>query len=857
MSFPPAAAGPERARLLALRPALAGGRGHLGRQLLALVAIALGTALGVAVNLINGAAVDEFAAAANQFGGRADLTVTAGRDGFDESLFPRIAHLAGVALASPVVDGQLPARCRPPHGEGAHEAQATRLLGVDLFRAARLDPRSLPGKQDALLLLSPGQAALSKGAAQTLRCAVGDVLVLLRGADAAELKVAAVLGEDGSARSFVLLDIGYAQELLGQLGRLHRIDLRFAPGVAPQAVASSVRAVLPAGVQAGPPEDGGTRTAVLSRAYRANLTVLALIALFTGAFLVFTTQTLAVARRRTRIGLLRALGVERRQILLGVALEGLQVGIGGALLGVLAGAGVADWALTHLGGDLGAGYFSGTRPAFVLDPWVVLIFLLLGSGCAVAGSLLPAWQAAQADPALALRTGARAERSSGWRARVGIGLLGLGSLLCFVPPVHGLPLAGYAAIALLLVGLLALLPELTARLLGILPTPEGALSGLALAGLRVRSRDAALSLATIVVAVSLVAAMLVMIGSFRQSLQAWLDQVLPADVYLRGNGAVPGLLVPALRRQLAAVPGVAAIDTLRTRSVLLRPDLPAVALISRDLELVWRHGGLAVVDGQRPGRGARPQCDLPCAWVSEAMVDLYGLRRGEVLRLPLDGRWIELRVAGVWRDYARQFGAVVIDREDYARVSADTLADDASLYLQPGYTPNRVLASIRDSIAGAGRFELAEPRAIKEVSLRIFDRSFTVTYALEAVALLIGLLGISAGFGAQVLARQREFGVLVHLGATRSQVLALVTLEGLLISTIGVALGLLSGGVIGVILIRVVNRQSFHWSMETHVPWAALTGLGILMIVAATFTALLSANEGSGQAALATVHEDA
>ncbi|MDE3010448.1 MAG: ABC transporter permease, partial [Pseudomonadota bacterium] len=834
-----------------------GGRGQLARQLMAMLAIALGTALGMAVNLINDAAVDEFAAAANQFGGRADLTVSAGRDGFDENLYARVAALPGVALASPVVDGELPVHCGAPAGRDGAPTLAMRILGLDIFRAGRLSPADMPELATALKLLTPGQALLSRDAADRLACRTGDRLSLVRGGDVVDYNVAGVMAAQGSARSFVLLDIGYAQELLAQTGRLQRLDLRLRPGSAPGNVASALARMLPAGVHAGPPADSGTRSAALSRAYRANLTVLALIALFTGAFLVFTTQTLAVARRRSRIALLRAIGVERRQILLGIALEGLKVGVAGAAAGVAAGTMVAAWALHRYGGDLGAGYFAGTRAIFHPDLGLSALFLLLGTACAVAGSLLPAWQAAHADPALALRQDSRPQRRGSWRALGGAAAIGCGALLCLAPAIQGLPLAGYAAIAMLLLGLLALLPEITARLLACLPMPDGALPGLALTGLRVRSRDAALSLATVVVAVSLVAAMLVMIGSFRHSLQAWLDQVLPADIYLRGSGAVPGLLPPATRAQLAALEGVAAVDTLRTRTVLLRPDLPPVALLARDLDLIWSHRGLAVIDGIAPGAAARPRCDLPCAWASEALVDLYGVQRGDKLRVPLEGRWIELRIAGIWRDYARQFGALVIDRTDYQALTADALADDAALYLRPGYAPAQVLAAIPDAIGGAGRFEIAEPRTIKAMSLRIFDRSFTVTYALEAVALVIGLLGISAGFGAQVLARQREFGVLVHLGATRRQVLSLIAWEGLLISTIGVGLGLAAGGVIGVILIRVVNRQSFHWSMETHVPWTSLALLALLMVAAATLTALFSGRDGSGRAALAAVNEDA
>ncbi len=856
------------ANLRAVRAALAGGQGHWGRQVMAVLAIALGTALGAAVNLINGAAVDEFAAAANQFGGAADLTVSAGRDGFSEALYPQLAHTAGIATASPVVDLQVPMQCLAGNHAAVSGAQnpsqvgpvrPIRLLGLDVLRAARIDPASVPPPDLTRRLLEPGQALLSTSAAQLLDCHAGDPLRILRGADKQILTVAGVLAdaEGADGRSFALLDVAYAQESGGQLGRLQRIDVRLAAGQRVEELRARVQDALPMGVRIGPPEQGGTRTATLSRAYRANLTVLALIALFTGAFLVFTTQTLAVARRRARIGLLRALGVERHQVLIAIASESLQVGLLGASLGVVLGTSVAAWALQRFGGDLGAGYFSGSRAHFTLDLPVLLTFLLLGTGCALAGCVVPAWQAARADPAIALQV---QERGTPRRGQAWLGglLMFVGGLLCRAPALSGLPLPGYAAIALLLIGVLLLLPMLTRVVLGRLPQPAHVLPELALTGLRARSREAALSLATIVVAVSLVAAMLVMIGSFRLSLSDWLNQVLPADIYVRGSGAVPGLLEPGLLARLEAQPGVAGIDALRTRQVLLRDDLPAVALIARTLPLTWQHQGLAVVAGQHPDAQHPAQgCDLPCAWVSEAMVDLYHTRVGDALVLPLDGQPLRLRVAGIWRDYARQFGAVVIDRADYQRVSGDRLADDAALYLQPGTDATALIARLQTTLDPQARLELAEPRTIKALSLQVFDRSFTVTYALEAVALVIGLLGISAGFGAQVLARRREFGVLVHLGASRGQILGLIALEGALVSALGVLIGLLCGGGIGLVLIRVVNRQSFHWSMDLHVPWGALAALGAMMLAAATAAALLSARDGLGADALQAVREDA
>lgn len=831
--------------------ALAGEPGGL-RQGMAVLAILLGTALGVAVEGINGSAVDAFADAGRQLAHEADLSVGAGRASLSEALYPALAGDPDVLAASPVVEGDLALRCP---GAAAH---AVHVLGVDALQVHAVDSAVLPGAAAARALLEPGVAMATANARSTLCTGPGprtvDRLALTAGpAAGTDLRLLATPAPGDAA--LLVLDIAEAQRLLGTSGQLQRVDLRLRPGRDRAAVQTRLAMHLPAGVQVSTPGGQASRAATLSRAYRANLGVLALIALFTGGFLVFTTQTLSVARLHARIGLLRALGVTRREVLLVLALDGLRWGVAGALPGALAGSLVAAWVLAHLGADLGAGYFAGTHAQYHASASTLALFISLGIACALAGSLAPAWQAAATDPAMALQGVPPRPAHADWRETLpGLLLLAVAGALCLAPPVAGLPLPGYLAIACGLVGLLVLLPVL-ARLLLAPWRAGGPLTGLALAGLRHRSREAALSLATLVVAVALVAAMAVMVGSFRTSLSTWLRQVLPADIYLRGESGTPGLVTPAVVQALAALPMVTDVDIVRSQPVLLRADLPPVAVLARRTDLLARYQSLAVVAGLAPG-SAGLHCALPCAWISEAMVDLYGVHPGDRLSLPLAGHVVTVQVAGVWRDYVRQFGSVVVDRSAYRAWTGDPLGDDAALYVRPG-SREQALQATTALLGGALAvpLEIADAHSVVARSLQLFDRSFTVTYALEAVALLIGLLGISAGMGAQALARRVEFGILVHLGATRGQVSRLVACEGLLVGLVGTALGLAAGAVIGVVLVRVVNRQSFHWSLDLSVPVAPLLALALAMLLASTLAALAAARQVLARDAVAAVRE--
>ena len=246
----------------------------------------------------------------------------------------------------------------------------------------------------------------------------------------------------------------------------------------------------------------------------------------------------------------------------------------------------------------------------------------------------------------------------------------------------------------------------------------------------------------------------------------------------------------------------------------------------------------------------------PPIWVTEAVVEIYGMRPGQTVELPLAGRMQPFKVVGVWRDYARQFGAIAMRTSDYQAATGDTTITDAALWLKPGYTPVRVAEELRAQMAAGAATEFVQPGDIRKLSLQIFDRSFAVTYVLEIAAIAIGLIGIAATFSSQAIARTREFGMLRHIGLTRGQILGLLAIEGALVTALAIAVGLATGLVVALVLIKVINPQSFHWTMDFNAPERLIGGLMVALMAAAVVTAVIAGRRAVSIDAVRAVRDD-
>jgi len=812
-----------------------------GRSLLAVVAIAFGVALGYAVEIVNHAAVSELNADLAVLAGKADLEVRGPRAGFDEMLYPMLARDADIAVASPVVEVDVKVR---DHDEPLD------VLGVDLFRAAQINPALVAVARERLDALRPDALFPSTGAARWLHVDAGDSLIVQAGLRDVALRVAGHAGADRASR-YAVMDIAAVQDRFDRAGRLTRIDLRLRPGANVDTVHKRLQALLPPGVDVAPPSSSAQATTRFSRAYRVNLNVLALVALFTGAMLVYATQTLAAVRRRPQFALLRTLGLSRRRLVMWVIGEGAVLGAIGAGAGLAAGYLIASLALARFGPDLGAGLFDAGAVKPAAEPLSILIFAALGIGAAVIASALPAREAARAAPAAALKAidadvllPAATNRIAWLSIAAGIGM-------AFLPSIDELPLFGYLAIALILTGGILAIPAAAQAALSRIRAPRALPLSLALAHLRATPGRFAAMLAAVVASVALMVSMAIMVTSFRQSLDDWLGVVLPADLYLRA-GTDSTFLSPRDQQAIAAIPGVARAEFMRVTSINVDPARPRIVLLARDIDPRDAGARIALV-----GRDIVPAADAPPpAWISEAVADMQHAGVGTALTLPIGGRNVAFTVAGVFRDYARQQGSIVIERSRYRALSGDDAVNEAALWLAHGAS----VADVRDAIGryagGRARIRAETPARLRDLSLATFDRTFAVTYALEAAAVIIGLVGLSAALAAQTLARSREFGMLRHVGMTRRQIDGMLAIEGAMLAAIGVAAGLIQGFAVSLILIHVVNRQSFHWGMSLHVPWPSLGLLAVVLLVLATAVAAASARRATGIAAVRAVRED-
>jgi putative ABC transport system permease protein len=754
-----------------------------------------------------------------------------------------LALRSDVAVLSPVVEIDSYALAR----DG--QRVALKLIGIDALSITAVATALLPQPADAndrLSGIDPDAVFLNSAAAQRLGLQPGDRLRVQHGLATVPLRVAGHVAAGGTA--LAVTDIAGAQTHFGFVSRLTRIDLRLAAGTRPDSFA----ATLPADWRATMPADAAERTTNVSRAYRVNLTALALVALFVGAFLVFSVQALAVAQRTPSLALLGVLGLASEERGRLVLTECALLGVAGSTIGAAVGTGLAQAALRWLAGDLGGGYFPGVAPELAFSWPDAITFIALGTAAAMIGGWLPARDAARLAPAQALKGLGGTNRGTApwWRGPV---WLAAGTLLALSPPIAGLPIAAYASVALLLIGGIACVPTIIDFLLSRAGPPSSPLAMLALQRARHERDAASVAVAGVVASLALAVALTVMVTSFRDGVSRWLDQVLPADLYVRtaatSAASDQAFLPPGFAAAVAALPGVARVEAARTRALVLDEARPAVSLIARPLPDPVHQ--LPLLAPPLPASAT-----LPGVYVSEATASLYGAETGKLLELPIGAAAVKVRVLGVWRDYARQFGAIAIDSGVYQRLTGDTRSNDLALWLAPGADNDGVQTALRKLAGEPSLLDFVATTRLRTLSLSIFDRSFAVTYYLQAVAIAIGLAGIAASFSAQVLARRREFGLLVHLGLTRAQIIGVVAGEGAAWTAAGTLAGLALGLAVAVVLVHVVNPQSFHWTMDLLLPWGRLAALAAAVLLAGSATAAVGASAAASQDAVAAVKED-
>ena len=792
-------------------------RRDLSRTVLTVLSIALGVAVVIAIELAGDAATGSFESSLTSLVGTVDYEITA-NGGVDETSIARLAALPVNARYSPTIE-------QPIMIQGAG---STTLYGID-----------------AIAVFGPAQietsAVVSSDLAARFSWKVGDTITLRGPHGTQDFRIHTIAQRQNTG--WIGVDIAAAQQLLDMYGKLDRIEVFLSPGEDADRVARLVKAALPSTYDVETPGARSEENRRMLRAFRWNLRILSYISLLVGAFLIYNTLAVSVVRRRNEIGIMRALGTTARGVLLIFLGEAAMLGLLGSLLGVGLGRVLAGAIVGMISDTVNALFTTSAPGAIAITPASVVAALFTGTAVAFFSALIPAREAARVAPAEALQRAAREHHKRLHLKRDLIGAAvcaGVAYILCQFGPIDGRPVLGYIA-TLFAVGAAALVAP--AFVTGTIRALRGTLKRLAgAAGLIAgRSLIASLSRTSIVVtalatAISMMVSVGVMVGSFRETVQVWLDGQLRADIYLRAAGPASAGIYPAIDPQVAGVirqtPGVSDVDVFHAFQFHYEGTQATfgagnIGIVRRKRTLRFLSGNASDILASLPGHDR--------AIVSEPFANKHHVHAGDVLRIPLGARTVALTVAGIYYDYSNDRGFVIVDRETLLRYLPGQPATNIAVYVQAGADAAKVRRELEARLRDYPLM-LAPNDLLRRAAVEVFDRTFAVTYALEAVAIVVAMLGAANSLLALVLDRRREIGLIRYLGAAKNQVRSMILTEAGLIGLLAGLLGLALGMALSLVLIYVVNKQSFGWTIQFHPP-APLLGGALLLVWAVTVLA--------------------
>jgi len=817
------------------------------RTVLTVVGVALGVAASVAVRTANIEVLRSFEQAVVTVAGPTTLEVSGGDLGIDEPLITAVRAVPGVASASPVL-AQAAVRLDAVGQPGG----ALHVLGLDLLaeierRGFRLSKEQ--GQNPIEDLLSADRVYLGRTLAADWQVGAGSAIALQIGSRPVQVQIAGVLQDQSDRASswdrLAVMDIAAAQILFNMVGRLDRIDIITEVDASVEAVARAVRAVVPPYLTVERPASRTKQVEQMVRAFRLNLMVLSWVGLLVGMFLIYNTMAFAVAQRRREIGIYRAIGMTQSRVaglfLVEAALFGLLGGIVGSLGGVVLAqklVGLVSRTVSDLYVPLSQGEAASSVSA---ELWQAS-FEGVAIGCLVSmiGAIAPSLDASRTATIRALAPGdyeASRQLRVGILAMGGIGLLVAAGCLALASPLGGVPVLGYLATFCLLGGLSCLAPGCVTGWRrpsphrNRIPGVHGAMRDIAVEHAARNPGRNGVTVSALMVGLAIMIGVLIMVRSFRHTVELWINETIIADIvvapstWLReaNGGSGTKSLPPTWRARLAEIPGIAEVDTYRDMRVEVQGQ--RVAIVSRDLRLHARRSQYLVRQGystellnQAVERGG--------IVVSEVLASRLGIQEGQSLELLTPQGAKSFPVVAVFYDYATDGGKLVMDRSLYQSLWQDELVTVFPIYLQTGADREQV----RQAIAGVlqqAQDRTLPPLIISNAELRkeildIFDRTFLLTYVLEAIAVIIAMLGIVNTLVTSVLERRREFATLRAIGGSEGQIRQLVLWEAAYLGLVGIALGLIGGGLLSLLLIKVINKQSFGWTIQMILPLGAL-----------------------------------
>lgn len=796
-----------------------------------ILGIALGITVFLAVQLANRGALASFRAAAQLTTGKAHLEI---RGNLDDALLPKIAAFPGVRAATPIVEGVVTLPDTP--------GEYLRILGVDPFTGREIFPFELQAANDQTLdfekwLGDPEAIAVQPGFAKS-----GSFQVLA-GGTLRNLRPTFVFKPDELFRErdlrLVAMDIGWAQELFGMAGRISSIQILLNDPAQLESVADELHKVVPSEARVTLPAARNQEMESMLGAFQLNITAMSLVSLVVGMFLICNSVGASVIRRRVEIAILRANGATRsevRGLFLGEALLEATAGIA---LGIWLAPFLAGWIAQPISLSISSLYELVRIENPVLTGRQISEAVAIGLVAALVAAWLPATEAANCDPARILHPGAGIEVFSPLRKRglfFAILLGGAAFGLCVYSLKGGSKYSGFAAAGAIIAGFSLLVPWL-ALAVAFCCRNFGVISRLATNHFARSLHRNTLTIAALAAALALTISVTVMIHSFRSSVQHWIEETLTADVYIapavNETAGLQAFLPSEAQSWAESQPDVLEVGTFREFPVRFR-DQPTT---------------LAVINGKARGKleflaGENADSDFQageCVAISESFASRFGVKPQEVLSLPTPAGAKEFRVCGIYRDFARDRGTILILRKLFDRYWSEPQVHSMALKLRDSSLSAAVGDAFHERFGRQGQFAVYDNSSLRQRVFDIFDKTFAVTSVLRSIAIIVAVAGVLFSLSALVVERERDIGVLRALGASRPQVLAVFLFEAFLISLTAALSGLASGAALAVVLTWIINKAFFGWTIDLSYPSIPLLTIPLWIIAAALCAALLPA----------------
>ena len=829
---------------------------HPAQLTLALVGLALGVGTLVAVDIATASARRAFELSVAAVNGAATHEIVAGAGGIDERLYVRLR----TALRGPA--GPLAHFAPVAAGYVSAGGRIFELVGIDPFASVELNAGAdrpaasgLQGlEQTRGWFTRPGAVVMNAAAARALGVGEGASFELEVGGVARRATLIAPLAEAGAGLDTVILtDIAQAQEWLQSTGKVSRIDVRLPPAEAGAALAAELAALLPPGLTLRSTRAGARETLAMTDAFTTNLKAMSLLALLVGTLLIYGAVSFAVLQRRTIIGVLRALGATRREVLAMVLGEAAVLGLAGAVCGLLLGLVIGRGLVGLVSRTINDLYFVVAVNEVSVPATALLEAFGAGLATALLAALLPALEVAASAPTLGLARSVLEGRALQIARRLALlGLaLAIGAGLTVALSRRSL-LAGFVALFLLLIAVAAVTPALLRTLAqgcARLTAGVSPVARLACADVGASLSRTGVAIAALGMALAAMIGVGVMVESFRESLREWLEQTMRADVYVTAPGPSEGLerrLEPQVLQAILSLPGIRAHSEGR-RVTVTSPsgpvDLNAVRLAQPS------YAGFRFTAGD-PAR-AWGEFAHGAVLISEPLAWRLSLAPGSTLTLITADGARGFPVAGVYREYGNDRGEVLIDLAEYRRWWRDESIAGLGLFLAPAVTAEQVSGAVRAAVGGRQTLLVRSNAAIRALSMRIFERTFVITRVLYWLAAGVAAVGLLSALLAWELERARELALLRTLGLTPAATAALVLAQTLFMGLVAFLAAIPAGLLTALILTEVINRRAFGWRIELHVAPAQLTNALWLALAAALAAGIYPAWR-SARAALAS-----